>query len=168
MGVGIPQQNYGVPSQSTFQHPSQGLQEGWVLHTAVRPISRNNSETPIPGPKAQGNNPLVYRGKLQRMAAELGSYKQAHPSLTPLTMGHSREEECPTSLKELGSRAWRQARLSLAGTAQPPSPAQASSPPVRCKEGYRGLRCDQFVPKTDPILSNPNKKNTSAQLFIKP
>ncbi|KAK3536169.1 hypothetical protein QTP70_032724, partial [Hemibagrus guttatus] len=59
MGVEVPQQNYGVPSQSTFQHPSQGLQEGWVLHTAIRPISRNNSETPIPGPKAQGNNPLM-------------------------------------------------------------------------------------------------------------
>ncbi|KAK3517304.1 hypothetical protein QTP70_002946 [Hemibagrus guttatus] len=39
------------------------------------------------------------------MAAELGGYKQAHPSPTPLTMGHSREEEGPTSLKELGSRA---------------------------------------------------------------
>ncbi|XP_028332885.1 pro-neuregulin-3, membrane-bound isoform [Gouania willdenowi] len=25
----------------------------------------------------------------------------------------------------------------------------------RCKEGYHGLRCDQFVPKTDAILSNP-------------
>ncbi|XP_057214556.1 pro-neuregulin-3, membrane-bound isoform isoform X2 [Triplophysa rosa] len=25
----------------------------------------------------------------------------------------------------------------------------------RCKEGYRGLRCDQFVPKTDSILSDP-------------
>ncbi|KAK3548874.1 hypothetical protein QTP70_021261 [Hemibagrus guttatus] len=100
MGVEVPQQNYGVPSRSTFQHPSQGLQEGWVLHTAVRPISRNNSETPIPGPKAQGNNPLVYRGKLQHMAAELGGYKQAHPSPTPLTMGHSREEEGLTSLKE--------------------------------------------------------------------
>ncbi|KAK3566093.1 hypothetical protein QTP86_025702 [Hemibagrus guttatus] len=105
MGVEVPQQNYGVPSRSTFQHPSQGLQEGWVLHTAVRPISRNNSETPIPGPKAQGNNPLIYRGKLQHMAAELGGYKQAHPSPTPLTMGYSREEESPTSLKELGSRA---------------------------------------------------------------
>ncbi|KAK3551697.1 hypothetical protein QTP70_022561 [Hemibagrus guttatus] len=104
MGVEVPQQNYGVPSQSTFQHPSQGLQEGWVLHTAVRPISQNNSETPIPGPKVQGNNPLVYRGKLQHMAAELGSYKQAHPSPTPLTMGHSREEEGPTFLMELGSR----------------------------------------------------------------
>ncbi|KAK3534858.1 hypothetical protein QTP86_028556 [Hemibagrus guttatus] len=105
MDVEIPQQNYGVPSRSTFQHPLQGLQEGWVLHTAVRPISRNNSETPIPGPKAQGNNPLVYQGKLQHMAAELGGYKQAHPSPTLLTMAHSREEEGPTSLKELGSRA---------------------------------------------------------------
>ncbi|KAK3520848.1 hypothetical protein QTP70_034176, partial [Hemibagrus guttatus] len=105
MGVEVPQQNYGVPSWSTFQHPSQGLQEGWVVHIAVRPISRNNSETPIPGPKAQGNYCLVSRGKLQHMAAELGGYKQAHPSPMPLTMGHSRREEGPTSLKELGSRA---------------------------------------------------------------
>ncbi|KAK3544517.1 hypothetical protein QTP86_014096 [Hemibagrus guttatus] len=39
------------------------------------------------------------------MAAELGAYKQAHPSPMPLTMGHSRVEEGSTSLKELGSRA---------------------------------------------------------------
>ncbi|KAK3517172.1 hypothetical protein QTP70_000287 [Hemibagrus guttatus] len=71
------------------------------------------------------------------MVAELGGYKQAHPSPTPLTMGHSGIEEGPTSLKELGSRAQAvrggnvHARLSLAGTAQPPSPAQAPSPPVR-------------------------------------
>uniref|UniRef100_A0A3P8TMC8 Neuregulin 3b n=1 Tax=Amphiprion percula TaxID=161767 RepID=A0A3P8TMC8_AMPPE len=26
----------------------------------------------------------------------------------------------------------------------------------RCKEGYHGLRCDQFVPKTDAILSDPS------------
>ncbi|KAK3554715.1 hypothetical protein QTP70_032636 [Hemibagrus guttatus] len=115
MGVEVPQQNYGVPSRSTFQHPSQGLQEGWVLHTAIRPISRNNSETLIPGPKAQGNNPLVYQGKLQHMAAELGGYKQAHPSPTPLTMGHSREEESPTSLKELGHAFNDQDRCVCAG-----------------------------------------------------
>lgn len=31
-------------------------------------------------------------------------------------------------------------------------------PPIccRCKEGYHGLRCDQFVPKTDAILSDPS------------
>ncbi|XP_014060905.1 pro-neuregulin-3, membrane-bound isoform isoform X2 [Salmo salar] len=26
----------------------------------------------------------------------------------------------------------------------------------RCKEGYQGIRCDQFLPKTDSILSDPN------------
>ncbi|KAK6302164.1 hypothetical protein J4Q44_G00282170, partial [Coregonus suidteri] len=25
-----------------------------------------------------------------------------------------------------------------------------------CKDGYHGLRCDQFVPKTDSILSDPS------------
>lgn len=29
--------------------------------------------------------------------------------------------------------------------------------PYRCNEGYHGLRCDQFVPKTDAILSDPSK-----------
>ena len=54
---------------------------------------------------AQGSDPLVHRGKLQHVAAELGSYKQAHTSLPPLTAGNSRVEESPASLKELGSRA---------------------------------------------------------------
>uniref|UniRef100_A0A3Q2XC36 EGF-like domain-containing protein n=1 Tax=Hippocampus comes TaxID=109280 RepID=A0A3Q2XC36_HIPCM len=33
----------------------------------------------------------------------------------------------------------------------------------RCKEGYHGLRCDQFVPKTDAILSDPS---TLSFLFL--
>ncbi|KAI3355877.1 hypothetical protein L3Q82_004426 [Scortum barcoo] len=112
----------------------QGLQEGRVLCTAVRPVGTNNSKRPIPNPKAQGSNPLVHRGELQHMAAELGSYKQAHTSLPPpLTLGNSRVVEGPAPLKELGSRAqanaWRRARLSLAGTSQPPCRrAQAPSP----------------------------------------
>ncbi|KAI3365001.1 hypothetical protein L3Q82_001168 [Scortum barcoo] len=39
------------------------------------------------------------------MAAELGSYKQAHTSSPPLTLGNSRLVEGPAPLKELGSRA---------------------------------------------------------------
>uniref|UniRef100_A0A8C4S9A8 Pro-neuregulin-3, membrane-bound isoform n=1 Tax=Erpetoichthys calabaricus TaxID=27687 RepID=A0A8C4S9A8_ERPCA len=27
----------------------------------------------------------------------------------------------------------------------------------RCKDGYQGVRCDQFLPKTDSILSDPSK-----------
>ena len=34
-----------------------------------------------------------------------GSYKQAHTSFLPLTVGNSRVKESPASLKELGSRA---------------------------------------------------------------
>ncbi|KAI3373334.1 hypothetical protein L3Q82_006636 [Scortum barcoo] len=51
------------------------------------------------------SDPLVHQGELQHMAAELGSYKQAHTSSPPLTLGNSRVVEGPAPLKELGSRA---------------------------------------------------------------
>ncbi|KAI3364651.1 hypothetical protein L3Q82_011433 [Scortum barcoo] len=55
------------------------------------PVGTNNSKRPIPDPKAQGSDPLVHRSELQHMAAELGSYKQAHTSSPPpLTLGNSR------------------------------------------------------------------------------
>lgn len=31
----------------------------------------------------------------------------------------------------------------------------------RCREGYQGIRCDQFLPKTDSILSDPSKFSNS-------
>uniref|UniRef100_A0A673JP36 Pro-neuregulin-3, membrane-bound isoform n=1 Tax=Sinocyclocheilus rhinocerous TaxID=307959 RepID=A0A673JP36_9TELE len=27
----------------------------------------------------------------------------------------------------------------------------------RCKEGFQGIRCDQFLPKTDSMLSDPSE-----------
>lgn len=33
------------------------------------------------------------------------------------------------------------------------------SPFLRCKEGYQGVRCDQFLPKTDSILSDPSRSS---------
>ena len=32
-------------------------------------------------------------------------------------------------------------------------------PLLRCKEGYQGVRCDQFLPKTDSILSDPSRSS---------
>ncbi|KAI3375948.1 hypothetical protein L3Q82_016371 [Scortum barcoo] len=90
-----------VPSQSTIKYPSQGLQEGRVLARETQTTARDLS----PDLKAQGSDPLVHRGELQHMAAELGSYKQAHTSSPPLTLGNSRVVEGPAPLKELGSRA---------------------------------------------------------------
>ncbi|KAI3368007.1 hypothetical protein L3Q82_026831 [Scortum barcoo] len=93
----------GAPSSTP---PRDSKKAGYsVLCTAVRPVGTNNSKRPIPNPKAQGSDPLVHRGELQHMAAELGSYKQAHTSSPPLTLGNSRVVEGPAPLKELGSRA---------------------------------------------------------------
>ncbi|KAI3361272.1 hypothetical protein L3Q82_013455 [Scortum barcoo] len=106
--------------------PVEGLQEGRVLCTAVRPVGTNNSKRPIPNPKAQGSDPLVHRGELQHMAAELelGSYKQAHTSSPPLTLGNSRVVEGPAPLKELGfqspSYAWRVLVQGI-GSSRPPA-----------------------------------------------
>uniref|UniRef100_A0A8B9FN08 Neuregulin 3 n=1 Tax=Amazona collaria TaxID=241587 RepID=A0A8B9FN08_9PSIT len=36
----------------------------------------------------------------------------------------------------------------------------------RCKEGYQGVRCDQFLPKTDSILSDPSTSNVFLTFLI--
>ena len=71
MSVEVSQQNDKVPGRSTLQYPSQGLQEGQVLHTAVRPVRRNNCERHIPNLQVQGDDPLVHRGKYGSWAEEL-------------------------------------------------------------------------------------------------
>ncbi|MEQ2226567.1 hypothetical protein ILYODFUR_028679 [Ilyodon furcidens] len=103
--MGVPQQNNGVPGRGTMQHPRQGRREGRVLRTTARPIGRNDSLTPVPDPKVQECDPLIHRCKPQHEMAELGGNKQTHPLPLRLSAGHSRVEESPTSLKELGSRA---------------------------------------------------------------
>ncbi|KAI3353622.1 hypothetical protein L3Q82_004875 [Scortum barcoo] len=55
------------------------------------PYAQTTARDLSPDPRqAQGSDPLVHRGELQHMAAELGSYKQAHTSPPPLTLGPSR------------------------------------------------------------------------------
>uniref|UniRef100_A0A3Q2GIQ5 PDZ domain-containing protein n=1 Tax=Cyprinodon variegatus TaxID=28743 RepID=A0A3Q2GIQ5_CYPVA len=98
-----------------------------MLKNSYGNISRNNCQSPPFDLKAKGCNPLIYRGELQHETAELGGDKQPHPRPPPLPAGHSRVEESPASLKELGSRA----QLFLAGIAPPSAQARALSLPVR-------------------------------------
>ncbi|KAK5610675.1 hypothetical protein CRENBAI_001562 [Crenichthys baileyi] len=80
-------------------------QEGRVLRTTARPVGRNDSQRPVPNPKAQGCDPLIHRDKPQHKTAELEGNKQTHPIPPPLPVGHSRVEESPAPLEEMGSRA---------------------------------------------------------------
>ncbi|KAI3370592.1 hypothetical protein L3Q82_007162 [Scortum barcoo] len=99
------------PSRSTIKYPSQGLQEGQVLCTAVRPVGTNNSKRPIPNPKAQGSDPLVHRSELQHMAAELGSYKASPHQLPPAHPGQLQSSGGSSPSQGAGfqspSYAWR-------------------------------------------------------------
>ncbi|KAI3368701.1 hypothetical protein L3Q82_025698, partial [Scortum barcoo] len=69
------------------------------------PCRHKQQQETYPQPEGAGKRPLSFTGsELQHMAAELGSYKQAHTSSPPLTLGNSRVVEGPAPLKELGSR----------------------------------------------------------------
>ncbi|MEQ2312491.1 hypothetical protein AMECASPLE_031590 [Ameca splendens] len=81
VGVEVPQQNNGVPGSGTNQHARQ------VLHNTAGPVGRNDSQRPVPNPKAQGSDPLIHWGKPQHEMAELGGNKQTHPSPPPLPVG---------------------------------------------------------------------------------
>ncbi|KAI3354727.1 hypothetical protein L3Q82_004512 [Scortum barcoo] len=77
-------------------------------YSGTNKLGTNKSKRPIINPKeGAGKQPLSFtRGELQYiMAAELGSYKQAHTNSPPLTLVNSRVVEGPAPLKELGSRA---------------------------------------------------------------
>ncbi|KAK5610603.1 hypothetical protein CRENBAI_002579 [Crenichthys baileyi] len=93
------------PGGAQSSTPRQGCQEGRVLRTTPRPIGRNDSQRPVPNPKVQGYDPLIHWAKPQHETAELGGNKQTHPSPPPLPVGHSRVEESPALLVEMGSRA---------------------------------------------------------------
>ena len=43
VSIEVPQQSEGVPIRGAFQHPRQGLQEGWVLSTLIWHISTDYS-----------------------------------------------------------------------------------------------------------------------------
>ncbi|KAM4704289.1 pro-neuregulin-3, membrane-bound isoform 2-T2 [Rhinophrynus dorsalis] len=42
----------------------------------------------------------------------------------------------------------------------------ASHKHCRCKEGYQGVRCDQFLPKTDSVLSDPKSEVVYQQQIL--
>ncbi|KAK5617531.1 Paired box protein Pax-2a, partial [Crenichthys baileyi] len=92
------------PSLSSSANPDLGPSVSQSYPVDAR--GRNDSQRPIPNTKAQGCDPLIHWGKPQHETAELGGNKQTHTSPPPLPVGHSRVEESPAPLEEMGSRAY--------------------------------------------------------------
>ncbi|KAI3356041.1 hypothetical protein L3Q82_017312 [Scortum barcoo] len=92
------------------QRADNGGREHGPLGLNVPSLPRNlhkQQQETYPQPEGAGKRPSAFTtgGELQHVAAELGSYEQAHTSSPPLTLGNSRVVEGPAPLKELGSRA---------------------------------------------------------------
>ncbi|KAI3365978.1 hypothetical protein L3Q82_009709 [Scortum barcoo] len=113
VSVEVPRVEQWSPQSEHYQVPLPGTprRPGTLYCCSARRHKQQQETYPQPEGKLQGSDPLVHRGELQHMAAELGSYKQAHTSSPPLTLGNSRVVEGPAPLKELGfqspSYAWR-------------------------------------------------------------
>ncbi|MEQ2249732.1 hypothetical protein ILYODFUR_032270 [Ilyodon furcidens] len=94
------------PRGELFSTPDRDAKMAGYSAPLVRStIGRNNSQRPLPDLKVQGCDPLIHPGKSQHKMTELRCGKQTHPGLPSLPACHSRVEESPTLLKELGSRA---------------------------------------------------------------
>ncbi|KAI3359434.1 hypothetical protein L3Q82_002932 [Scortum barcoo] len=124
------------PVRSTIKYqvppPRDSKKAGYSVLLFGPVCTHKQQQEPYPQPEGAGKRPsLLHWGELQHMAAELGSYKQAHTSPPPLTLGNSRVVEGPAPLKELGSRAQAmrgsEPRLSLAGIGSSRPPATTAT-----------------------------------------
>ncbi|KAK5600630.1 hypothetical protein CRENBAI_001360 [Crenichthys baileyi] len=130
VGVEVPQQNNGVPGRALSSTPDRdakkarysALPPGLQAETTVRDLSPTQRR----------------RDATLSSTGELGRNKQTHPSPPPLPVGHSRVEESPASLEEMGSRAHavRRASLSIRGS------------------GRRGLH---LRPLPNPLCTGPSR-----------
>ncbi|KAI3374493.1 hypothetical protein L3Q82_006312 [Scortum barcoo] len=77
------------PVRSTIKYPSQGLQEGRVLCTAVRPVGTNNSKRPHPQPKKRREATSLASPRVNSNTWRLswGAISKPTPAQPPLTPG---------------------------------------------------------------------------------
>ncbi|MED6241615.1 hypothetical protein ATANTOWER_021771 [Ataeniobius toweri] len=85
--------------------PDRDAKKAGYSALPLGPLDETTVRDPSPTQMRRGCDPLIHRGKPQHETVELAGIKQTHPSLPPLPAGHSRVEESPTSLEELGTRA---------------------------------------------------------------
>ncbi|KAI3370727.1 hypothetical protein L3Q82_007106 [Scortum barcoo] len=103
-----PVEQWSPQSEHYIKYPSQGLQEGRVLCTAVRPVGRHKQQQETyPQPEGAGKRPSLFTGvNSNTWRLSWGAISKPTPARRqPLTLGNSRVVEGPAPLKELGSRA---------------------------------------------------------------
>ncbi|XP_054874684.1 pro-neuregulin-3, membrane-bound isoform isoform X2 [Amphiprion ocellaris] len=106
------------------------------------------------------SNPTVLHDSTQMWTAEHTTTEMVSTTLTTRTHGH-RKTPSPTvpPLHSEHFKPCHEKDLAYCLNGGECFVIETLSGPhkhCKCREGYQGIRCDQFLPKTDSILSDPN------------
>ncbi|KAM4607576.1 pro-neuregulin-3, membrane-bound isoform [Polymixia lowei] len=162
-------------TRSTTTNPRGGGASGSLV-TPRSPVNHNGRGPPpmattTAGPRTTStmgagtsslspSNPTVLHDSTQTWTQEHTTTERVSTTLTTRTHGH-RKTPSPTvpPLRSEHFKPCHEKDLAYCLNGGECFVIETLSGPhkhCKCREGYQGIRCDQFLPKTDSILSDPN------------
>ncbi|XP_035387174.1 pro-neuregulin-3, membrane-bound isoform [Electrophorus electricus] len=141
-------------SQVTQKSPTQRSRGPASASTTAAFDSASHASTSSPSP----SNPTVLNDSTQTWTHEQSSTER--PRTTPARTHANHKTPAPTlpPLKSEHFKPCQEKDLAYCLNDGECFVIETLSGPhkhCRCKEGFQGIRCDQFLPKTDSILSDP-------------
>ncbi|XP_066535249.1 LOW QUALITY PROTEIN: pro-neuregulin-3, membrane-bound isoform, partial [Hoplias malabaricus] len=141
-----------TPKSTTQRFGTRG--HTFTTTTAFTTTSAGRTSSGSPSP----SNPTVLNDSTQMWTREQSSTER--PVTTPARTHISRKTPAPTlpPLKSEHFKPCQEKDLAYCLNDGECFVIETLSGPhkhCRCKEGFQGIRCDQFLPKTDSILSDP-------------
>ncbi|CAJ1066796.1 pro-neuregulin-3%2C membrane-bound isoform [Xyrichtys novacula] len=147
-------------SQVTPRNPGNRNGRGPSSFTTTTAASRTTSTIGVATSSPSPSNPTVLHDSTQMWTPEHTTTETASTTLSTRTHGH-RKTPSPTvpPLHSEHFKPCHEKDLAYCLNGGECFVIETLSGPhkhCKCREGYQGIRCDQFLPKTDSILSDPN------------
>ncbi|XP_068588125.1 pro-neuregulin-3, membrane-bound isoform isoform X2 [Cebidichthys violaceus] len=147
-------------SQVTPRNPVNRNGRGPSAFTTTTAVQRTTSVIGTATSSPSPSNPTVLHDSTQMWTLEHTTTEAVSTTLTTRTYGH-RKTPSPTvpPLHSEHFKPCHEKDLAYCLNGGECFVIETLSGPhkhCKCREGYQGIRCDQFLPKTDSILSDPN------------
>ncbi|XP_056147383.1 pro-neuregulin-3, membrane-bound isoform [Lampris incognitus] len=147
-------------SQVTPRNPGNRNGRGPGVMATTSTASRTNSATGPATPSPSPSNPTVLHDSTQMWTLDHTTTQRASTTLTTRIHGHHKTPASPTTppLRSEHFKPCHEKDLAYCLNDGECFVIETLSGPhkhCKCREGYQGIRCDQFLPKTDSILSDP-------------
>ncbi|XP_028325212.1 pro-neuregulin-3, membrane-bound isoform [Gouania willdenowi] len=143
-------------NQVTPRMPGNRRPSGFTTTVAPRTSTVGRAATPSSSP----SNPTVLNDSTQMWTTEHTTTETV--STTPTTRSHGHRKTPSPTVPPVHSEHFKPcherdlAYCLNGGECFVIETLTGPHKHCKCREGYQGIRCDQFLPKTDSILSDPN------------